>query len=68
MVEAGRVDHAHHGTNAYRAMRDMQALNEAVKTAKDKTGDDTLIIGSTPPAPAASAYAASWSKTKSTAS
>jgi len=44
MVEAGRVDHAHHGTNAYRAMRDMQALNEAVKTAKDKTGDDTLII------------------------
>jgi len=26
MVEAGRVDHAHHGTNAYRALRDMQAL------------------------------------------
>ena len=44
MVEAGRVDHAHHGTNAYRAMRDMQALNEAVKVAKDKTGDDTLIM------------------------
>ena len=44
MVEAGRVDHAHHGTNAYRALRDMQALNEAVQTAKDKTGDDTLII------------------------
>ena len=44
MAEAGRVDHAHHGTNAYRAMRDMQALNEAVKVAKDKTGDDTLIM------------------------
>ena len=44
MVEAGRVDHAHHGTNAFRAMRDMQALNEAVKTAKAKTGEDTLII------------------------
>lgn len=44
MVEAGRVDHAHHGTNAYRAMRDMQALNEAVKTALEKTGDDTLIL------------------------
>lgn len=44
MVEAGRVDHAHHGTNAYRAMRDMQALNEAVKTAIEKTGDDTLIM------------------------
>jgi alkaline phosphatase len=44
MVEAGRVDHAHHGTNAFRALRDMQALNEAVETAKQKTGDDTLII------------------------
>jgi alkaline phosphatase len=44
MGEAGRVDHAHHGTNAFRALRDMQALNEAVETAKQKTGDDTLII------------------------
>ena len=44
MVEAGRVDHAHHGTNAYRALTDMQALNEAVKIAKDKAGDDTLIL------------------------
>ena len=44
MVEAGRVDHAHHGTNAFRAMRDMQALNDAVQTAKDKAGDDTLIM------------------------
>ena len=44
MVEAGRVDHAHHGTNAYRALTDMQALNEAVKVAKAKTGDDTLIM------------------------
>lgn len=44
MVEAGRIDHAHHGTNAYRALTDLQALNEAVKTAKAKTGDDTLIL------------------------
>lgn len=44
MIEAGRVDHAHHDTNAFRAMRDMQALNEAVQTAIDKTGDDTLIM------------------------
>ena len=44
MVEAGRVDHAHHGSNAYRALRDMQALNEAVKIAKEKTGNDTLIM------------------------
>jgi len=41
MVEAGRVDHAHHGSNAYRALTDMQALNEAVKMAKEKTGEDT---------------------------
>ncbi|WP_409432444.1 alkaline phosphatase [Litorimonas sp. RW-G-Af-16] len=44
MVEAGRVDHAHHGTNAYRAMRDMQALNEAVQAALAQAGDDTLIM------------------------
>ena len=44
MIEAGRVDHAHHATNAYRAMRDMQALNQAVQTAKEKAGDDTLIM------------------------
>ena len=44
MVEAGRVDHAHHGTNAYRALTDMQALNEAVKVAKAKAGDETLIL------------------------
>lgn len=44
MVEAGRVDHAHHGSNAYRALTDMQALNDAVALATEKTGDDTLII------------------------
>ncbi len=44
MVEAGRVDHAHHDTNAFRALTDMQALNEAVKIAKEKAGDDTLIL------------------------
>lgn len=44
MVEAGRVDHAHHDINAYRALTDMQALNEAVKVAKAKAGDDTLIL------------------------
>ena len=44
MIEAGRVDHAHHDTNAYRAMRDMQALNAAVQVAKEKAGEDTLIM------------------------
>lgn len=44
MVEAGRIDHAHHGTNAYRALSETQQLNEAVKVAKAKAGDDTLIL------------------------
>ena len=44
MIEAGRVDHAHHGINAYRALTDMQALNEAVKIANAKAGEDTLIM------------------------
>jgi alkaline phosphatase len=44
MVEAGRVDHAHHATNAYRAMTDMQAFNEAIRTATEQAGDDTLIV------------------------
>lgn len=45
MVEAGRVDHAHHATNAYRALTDMQALNVAVETALTKTNpEETLIL------------------------
>jgi len=44
MVEAGRIDHAHHGTNAYRALKDLQALDEAVAAAVEKVGEDTLIL------------------------
>lgn len=44
MVEAGRIDHAHHGSNAYRALKDLQALDEAVAAAVAKAGDDTLIL------------------------
>lgn len=44
MVEAGRVDHAHHGSNAFRALRDMQALSAAVQTAVETAGEDTLIV------------------------
>jgi len=44
MVEAGRIDHAHHGTNAYRALKDLQALDEAVAAAVAKADEDTLII------------------------
>jgi len=45
MVEAGRIDHAHHAGNAYRALQDTVALSDAVKAAYDKVNvEDTLII------------------------
>ncbi|MEO1251960.1 MAG: alkaline phosphatase [Pseudomonadota bacterium] len=45
MVEAGRIDHAHHGGNAYRALKDTIALSDAVATARSMTDEaDTLII------------------------
>lgn len=45
LVEAGRVDHAHHGTNAHRALTDALAFAEAISTAADMTNpDDTLIL------------------------
>ena len=45
LVEAGRVDHAHHGTNAARALTDAIAFAEAVARADAMTdADETLII------------------------
>ena len=45
MVEAGRVDHAHHGSNAYRALADAQEYAQAVAAAVEMTNErDTLII------------------------
>ena len=45
LVEGGRIDHAHHLGNAYRALGDTIALSEAVKVADAMTsGDDTLIL------------------------
>jgi len=45
MVEAARIDHAHHAGNAARALKDVQALSEAVAAATAATDDaDTLII------------------------
>ncbi|HEY5817650.1 MAG TPA: alkaline phosphatase [Mesorhizobium sp.] len=45
MVEAGRIDHAHHAGNAYRALQDTVALSDAVKAAYAKVNpDETLII------------------------
>jgi alkaline phosphatase len=45
MVEAGRIDHAHHDGNAKRALEDTIAYDEAIKAALEKTNlDDTLVI------------------------
>lgn len=45
LVEGGRIDHAHHYGNAYRALTDTIALSEAVQAAADATSaEDTLIL------------------------
>lgn len=45
MVEAGRIDHAHHAGNAYRALTDTIELSNAVRKAMEMTNPkDTLII------------------------
>lgn len=45
MVEAGRIDHAHHEGNAFRALTDAIELSNAVRAAVSKVNlKDTLII------------------------
>lgn len=45
MVEAGRIDHAHHLGNAFRALTDTIELSNAVRTAVGKVNlNDTLIV------------------------
>lgn len=45
LVEGGRIDHAHHGGNAFRALTDTVALSDAVRVASEMThADDTLIL------------------------
>ncbi len=45
MVEAGRIDHAHHFGNAYRALTDTVALSDAVAVAQEMTStSDTLTL------------------------
>jgi alkaline phosphatase len=45
LVEGGRIDHAHHFGNAYRALTDAIALSEAVAAAAAATSErDTLIL------------------------
>lgn len=45
MVEAGRIDHAHHAGNAHRALTDTIEYSRAVQRALEKTDpSETLII------------------------
>ena len=45
MVEGGRIDHAHHSGNAFRALTDTQQLAAAVQAAVNTTDpEETLII------------------------
>lgn len=45
MVEGGRIDHAHHEGNAFRALNDAEALDEAIGAATRMVDlRDTLII------------------------
>tara|TARA_B100000953_G_scaffold106502_1_gene87289 strand:+ start:204 stop:1781 length:1578 start_codon:yes stop_codon:yes gene_type:complete len=45
LVEGGRIDHAHHAGNAYRALSDFAAMDEAVATALELTDPkDTMVL------------------------
>lgn len=45
LVEGGRIDHAHHAGNAFRALTDTAALSDAVRAAMQATSPrDTLIL------------------------
>jgi alkaline phosphatase len=45
MVEGGRIDHAHHAGNAFRALDETIAFSDAVRAAVEATReDDTLIL------------------------
>ncbi|MCE9592672.1 MAG: alkaline phosphatase [Planctomycetes bacterium] len=45
MVEGGRIDHAHHAGNAFRAITDAEALDQAIAAAVASVNlDETLIL------------------------
>lgn len=44
MVEGGRIDHAHHAGNAYRALTDTIAFSDAIRAVAAKVSSDTLIV------------------------
>ena len=44
-LSGARIDHAHHDTNAYRALYEVLEMSNAVQKAKDMTSEnDTLLI------------------------
>jgi alkaline phosphatase len=45
MVEGGRIDHAHHAGNAYRALDETVEFSDAIRAATELTSNqDTLIV------------------------
>ena len=44
LVEGGRIDHAHHANNAYRALTDTLAFDEAVAQALEQTDPKKTLI------------------------
>lgn len=45
MVEGGRIDHGHHANNAWRALTDTIAMDDAIRVASAMTSaEDTLIL------------------------
>ncbi len=44
LVEGGRIDHGHHGGNAYRALHETRALARAVEAALGMVAPDTLLL------------------------
>lgn len=45
VVEGGRIDHAHHSGNAFRALTDTVAFSDAIRAANELTSaEDTLIL------------------------
>ncbi len=45
MIEGGRIDHAHHQANAYRALAETVALSDAVRVAAERSDPaETLIV------------------------
>lgn len=44
MIEAGRIDHAHHATNPYRALDETVELSDTVEAVRKLVTEDTLIL------------------------